>query len=157
MTQEELIQEIAKFAETETQNIIAELQANRFQNDGAFNGHATWKNNHPLVAEEKGFNKPLVETGELRKELTTADNWDLNPKLTKNQLTLSIADRENFTDSKYDKLDIGGITSPYKGRRTGKMVNINSVPARPFKDLSSQDMQWITNKLEDAIRLKFGS
>jgi hypothetical protein len=156
MTRAEFIKVIAAFAEKETQSIIAQLQAQRFENDGAFNGHPEWERNSGKVAKEKGFDKPLYDSGELEHELETDSNWKLAPKFSGNTLTLSVPDREQFTDSKYDVLDTGGEVEPYKGRRTGNWINIFSVPARPFKDITAQDMEWIKEMLVLAIIRKFG-
>ncbi len=155
MTLNQLIQQIVIFAEKETQKIIAELQRKRFENDGDFNGHEPWKRNDPRVIDDKGFDKPLYDSGELASELEDPSNWDLQPRISGGKLTLTIPDRENFTDPKYDVLDTGGKVSPYIGR-SGKTINIHSVPPRPFRDLSSQDIDWITEQLILAIRRKFG-
>jgi hypothetical protein len=154
---EDKIQEIAQFCETETQNIIAQLQANREASGGAFNGHELWADNNPKVINAKGFDQPLYDTGELMHELQTPSNWELNPKFSGNTLTLSVPDTETFTDSKYDVLDSGGEVEPYTDQRSGKRVHIHSVPARPFKDISAQDMDWIKEQLVEAIKSRYAS
>jgi phage gpG-like protein len=154
MNIKQFIQEIIIFAEKETQLIIAELQEKRFDADGAFNGHEAWARNSKKVIRDKGFNKPLYDSGELKDELTDPSNWDLNPQVSGSKLTLTIPDREDFTDSKYDVLDTGGSVNAYTSRR-GNFIDISFVPARPFKDISDQDMNWITDKLVESIKRKF--
>ncbi len=163
MTLDELIQQISIFAEKETQILIAELEAKRFENQGSYNGHEKWKDNqywrHPTadasVQEDKGRNDPLVDTGYLKNKLTTADNWKLNPKLSKNNLRLTIEDRETFTDSKYNKLDTGvDHYVKYKSIR-GNIVAMDHIPARPFRNLSAQDINLITAQLTESIKKEF--
>lgn len=151
-----LIEEMIIFCEKETQNIITQLQAFRFENDGAFNGHEEWSYNSQKVIDGKGFDKPLYDTGELAHELQTASNWDLKPQIVGNTLVLTVPDREDFTNSKYDILDTGGdVNTSYIGRKNGKKIFIEWVPARPFKDLSIKDIEWITDRLVEAIKRKF--
>ncbi len=159
-----LIGQIIQFCVGETQELIADLEQERFKNNGEFNGHKKWADNqsrkHPLaeksVQEDKGFNKPLYDTGNLYKELSTPGNWDVKPQINKNTLKLTVPSRENFTDSKYDKLDVGvDHFTMYRSIR-GNLVAMDSIPARPFKDISDQDAEWIANKLAQAIENQFG-
>lgn len=154
MTRNEFIASVIAFCEKETQKIIAKLQENRFLNDGAFNDHEEWTGNSPKVIKDKGFDKPLFDTGELKDELTDPENWDLEPKFSNNVLTLTIPDKEEFTDSKYDVLDTGGNVDPYTSPR-GNKIYISVVPPRPFKDISSQDIDWITKELVEAIKREY--
>ena len=146
----QIIQQIIELCEKETPVIITELQQERFGHQGAFNGHEKWKDNSLLVQKDKGINQPLVDSGNLEKQLSTASNWDLQPKMSGNTLKLTVPKTENFTDAKYDILDSGGKTSPYLSPR-GNWMSINSVPVRPFKDLSDQDADWIVKKLVQSI------
>jgi hypothetical protein len=154
MTLQQFITEIMIFCEKETQKIIAELQWNRFENDGQFNDNERWQGNSPKVIKDKGFDIPLQDTGHLRSELENPENWDLKPKATKTILTLTIPETEHFTESKYDVLQTGGNVDPYVSVR-GNKINIQSVPARNFKNLSATDMKWIEDKLVQAIIRKF--
>lgn len=154
MTLNDFIQEIVIFCEKETQKIIVDLQRIRFANDGAFNDNERWHSNSAQVFKDKGFNKPLVDSGELERELETADNWDLKPKFSDNVLTLSIPETEQFTDSKYDKLQTGGDIEPYVSRR-GNKIYLYHVPARNFKNLSNADINWIKKELVEAIKREF--
>ena len=153
---EQFIQELAVFIEAETEWIIADLQKKRFENQGAFNGHEKWADNDAEVKYEKFDKPPLIDTGELLAELTNPNNWDLKPQFMGNRLTLTIPDRENFTDSKYDKQDIGGELGVWNGSRTGKKMARN-ITARPFKDISAEDVDWIVRQLEQKIRDRYGS
>ncbi len=152
-----------QFCIQDTQEIIAELEEKRFENQGAFNGHAKWADNqlhkHPTaeksVQEDKGFNRPLYDTGELKKQLTTAGNWNLQPKISQNTLKLNVPNRENFTSQKYDKLDVGvDHYTKYTSIR-GNVVAMDKIPARPFKDISDQDVNWIVQQLVQDIESKF--
>lgn len=148
--------QIAAFCNQETQKIIAELELLRFNRNGAFNGHEEWDYNSPKVIKDKGFDKPLIDSGNLRKELSTPKNWDLNPKFDGNTLTLTIPENEHFTDPKYDKLEHEQGAVQYTSRR-GKKISLSGVPARKFKDFSQQDIQWIVTKLTQAIIRKFAN
>src|ERR1700761_3238445 len=147
MTLNELKLDIVQFCEQETQKLIAELQNKRFENQGAFNGHAKWVDNdnspHRFsmsVQKDKGRNQPLVDNGNLQNSLESPSNWNLSPQFNGTNLTLNVPDREQFTEPKYDILDTGGKVNPYISPR-GNSINLHYVPARPFKDISAQDMQ----------------
>lgn len=154
MTLQDFINEIMEFCEKETQLIIARLQENRFANQGAFNDNPKWSDNNRKVVNDKGRNEPLVDSGNLKKELTTPENWELDPIKSANILTLHIPDTEMFTDSKYDKLDKGGTVDAYISPR-GNFINIRSVPSRKFKDLSDADTEWIKEELINALKAKY--
>jgi hypothetical protein len=154
MTLNEFIADIVAFCQEETERIIAELERLRFSNQGAFNGNPRWYDNHPEVIKDKGRNQPLVDSGNLRRELENPKNWDLKPNFNKNLLTLTIPETENFTDSKYNVLQTGGAVSPYVSRR-GNKINIHSVGPRQFKNFTAQDIDWIQDKLVKAIEDKY--
>lgn len=154
MTLEEFIADIVAFCQEKTRDIIVELEKLRFENQGDFNGNSRWYDNNPLVIKDKGKNQPLVDSGNLERELENRANWDLHDNFSDNLLTLQIPETENFTDAKYDILQTGGKTEPYISRR-GNFVNIHKVGARQFKNLSAQDIQWINDKLVAAIRAKY--
>lgn len=154
MTLQELIADIADFSQKETQRLIAKLERSRFQSQGAFNGNDPWLDNSPKVIKDKGRNEPLVDSGHLEYELENPDNWDLKPQFEKDILTLNIPETEHFTESKYDVLQTGGKTGPYLSRR-GNIVNVFEVPARQFKNLSEQDIQWIYEQLVESIKRKY--
>jgi hypothetical protein len=154
MSLDDLIQKIVIFCEEMTPKIITELQVRRFENDGAFNDNEEWQGNSPKVIKDKGYDTPLQDSGALRNSLENPDNWDLKPKFSDNTLTLTIPDTEEFTDSKYDVLQTGGKVDPYISPR-GNKINITMVPARNFKDLSRQDIEWITEQLISAIKKEF--
>lgn len=155
MTIQDFVKELAAFIEAETQWIITDLQKLRFKNQGAFNGHERWVDNRADVKFEKFDKLPLIDTGELLAELTNPANWDLKTTISGNKIRLTIPDRENFTDPKYDKLDTGGSGDTYIGERTGKKIKINEIPARPFKDISAEDVDWIVQQLEKRIRDRY--
>ena len=154
MDLQNFIKQIMQFCEAETKLIIAELQHNRFENDGQFNDNERWQDNSPKVIKDKGFDIPLQDSGHLRDELMNPDNWDLRPQVNDLTLTLTVPDTEDFTESKYDVLQTGGEIDPYISPR-GKAINITAVPARNFKNLSALDIEWIRNKLIDAIRREY--
>lgn len=145
-----LLKKISDIATEETPKIIAELEVERFKNQGEFNDHSKWADNSPQVTKDKGRNDPLVDSGALKSELTNASNWKLKSRLDTDSLTISIPDEEDFTDSKYNILDTGGKTNPYTSAR-GNKVNIKSVPARPFKSISNQDVEWIAEELAKVL------
>ena len=144
-----------QFCEEETQKIITELQQERFAHQGAFNDNPKWEDNAIDVIRDKGRNQPLVDTGNLEKQLSTTKNWDLNPRLVNNKLVLTVPKRETFTDTKYDKLDTGGFSPAYTSPRGNKM-RARELPKRPFKEISDKDTDWIANKLVQRIKAKFG-
>lgn len=152
--------QIIELCRTETPKIIAQLEALRFENNGAFNGHEIWEGNSPKVIKDKGFDEPLWDSGELEYELTNSKNWKLDTVINENgfdtNLTIKIPDKESFTESKYNILDTGGKVNPYRSRR-GNWVDIQSVPARPFRELSTRDVEWIKDRLEEAIVKNFAS
>lgn len=148
---EVLIKELQEFCAKRVPELLAEIQEKRFANQGQFNGHERWVDNHPKVIKEKGKNDPLYDSGELFKELTDPNNWAIEINISEKALRLTIPDVENFTNTKYDVLDKGGRVDPYIGRRTGKVVNIHSVPARPFKEITIQDIEWVRDRLVDLI------
>ena len=143
---QDIIKQIVDICENETPELLAELQQERFGHQGAFNGHEKWVDNSYIVQKDKERNQPLVDSGNLEKQLSTASNWDVNPQINKNTLRLTIPGKENFINSKYDVLDTGGKVKPYTSLR-GNYIPINSVPARPFKEISDQDAEWVINKL----------
>jgi hypothetical protein len=149
-----IIENIMAFCEIETRKLIAELEQERFGHQGAFNDHEKWANNASDVIKDKGRNQPLVDTGNLEKQLSTASNWDLKPVFKNNSLQLVVSDNEQFTDKKYDKLDKGGLSPAYTSPR-GNRMRARNLPARPFKAFSDSDIDWITNKLVQAIQEKF--
>lgn len=160
---QDLIKEIMQFCQEDTQELIAKLEQQRFANQGEFNGHEKWKDNqsikHPCaqksVIQDKGRNEPLVDSGYLKKQLSTASNWDLKPQISDNTMRLSIPQRENFTAQKYDKLDVGVDHFVKYISPRGNIVAMDSIPARPFKDISDQDVNWVVNKLIEDIKGKF--
>jgi hypothetical protein len=161
MTREEetqrFVTELIEFMNKATQRIIAELQELRFENDGDFNGHEAWlPNTRADILFEKSGKPPLQDTGRLRSELTNADNWDLRATFDGSTLTLNVPDVEDFTDSQYNDLE-NSDGGTYQGTKTGKKIIYTWKPPRMFKALSAQDMNWITEQLEKAIRMKYAS
>lgn len=148
------IAEIKEFCITATQEAIAELQQQRFANQGAFNDNEEWADNSKLVVQDKGFNEPLVDSGDLQRDLTTPGHWDLNPISRKNSLTMTIPEEEDFTESKYDQLQDGGRSDPYTSPRGKKMPSFN-LPARNFKKLSQADAEWVVKRLVQALERRF--
>ncbi len=149
-----IIGQIMHFCVEETQELIADLEHERFRHNGEFNGHARWADNSYDVQKDKGFNKPLYDTGNLYGKLSKPTNWDLKPTIGNNTLKLTVPERENFTDKKYDKLDTGGKSAGYVSPR-GNLMKPRNLPARPFKDISNQDVDWIVDKLAQGIEDKF--
>lgn len=148
---DKIIQRIKNYAESDVQNLIVELQQKRFANQGAFNDNKKWEDNSSTVQRDKGRNEPLVDTGALKKSLTTKSNWDLKPHKQQNSLKLTIPETERFTDSKYDKLQTGTEKSQSYISTRGNKVFVNGLPERNFKDLSDQDAEWIVNELVNII------
>ncbi len=150
----EFVARLTALAISETKIIIARLQEQRFANDGAFNDHPKWAPNvREDILFEKGYKPVLQDTGELKSELTNPDNWDVEVEFSNNKLTLTIPEEEEFTDPKYDSLeDTDG--GEYYGTKTGKKIKYKSKPAREFKKLSDQDVQWIADQLEIVLREK---
>jgi hypothetical protein len=154
---QQFLEALFAFIEAKTKQFLAELQELRFANDGAFNGHEAWAPNvRPDIVAAKGGKPPLQDSGRLKEQLTNPNNWELNPTWDGRSLRLNVPDMEDFTDPTYDALENedGGT---YTGRLTGKQITFKSKPARKFKDISEQDVQWVADKLEQAIRQEFGS
>jgi len=149
-----LQEQIKQFCIDTTPEILAQLQKERFDNQGDFNGNDRWDDNALDVIADKGRDEPLVDTGNLRGELESASNWDLSPVSSDNSLSLTIPEEENFTDSKYDKLQDGGYSESYISPR-GTRIRAKSLPARNFKKLSHQDATWVVEKLVLAIKGRF--
>ncbi len=157
---QDFIDSIMDFCEGILPEIVAEFERKRFENQGEFNGHEKWDNNNPEVIKDKGRNEPLIDSGRLKREITDPYNWGVAiiSKKDKMSLTLSIPDTESFTDQKYNKLDEGFVTGEYVSPR-GNVVFKNrrnvTVPARPFRDLTAQDINWIKNRLIEEIKKEY--
>lgn len=154
MSKKEIMNQIKQFCIEKTQQLIAELEQKRFDNQGAFNGNDKWADNSPIVIADKGRNEPLVDSGALKSTLTNPANWNLNPVSTKSKLVLTIPKTEKFTPSKYDKLQTGGKNAPYISLR-GNNIKALNLPARNFKNLSKQDADWVVQNLVRAIQERF--
>lgn len=162
-----MVQKIVEFCRKEVPRIIANLEQLRFANNGAFNGHQDWGinqsgtrdgfiNGKPFktVSQDKGFNKPLVDSGRLRDKLTNADSWNLKSSFSNNTLSMDIPFEESFTDPVYNKLEYEQHNVEYTSSR-GNVVRVNKIPARKFRDITSQDIRWITDRLEESIVKNF--
>lgn len=150
----DFMQYFAQFCVKTVQELIADFQDKRFNNQGQINGHARWYDNSPQVIKDKGRNKPLIDSGNLLKEMTTPDNWNVETIFTGNALTFSIPEQADFTSSKYDILQTGGKVDSYVSPRKN-YINIKSVGARDFKSLTSQDIDLITEQLALKIQEEF--
>lgn len=173
MTLAELVEDLNKFCKEEVGDLLARLQELRFKNQGDFNGNERWEDNQSInrppyayyngkkypfknVQKDKGRNEPLVDSGHLKNELTNPANWKVEAKFNNNKLTLSFPDKESFTESKYDKLDTGyqGLVEYISPR--GNYVRIDQgIPARPFKSISAQDVQWIRDQLLESLKRRY--
>lgn len=169
-----LIDDIAEFAKQEVPRLLALIEDMRFLNQGAFNDNPKWADNqagvrkqkyayfggkkrYPFktVQQDKGFNLPLYDSGNLYRELTNPDNWKSSVTRSDNRITISFPDVETFTDSKYDKLDSGSGPTEYISRR-GNYVRIDSsIPARPFKKISQADTTWIIKELIKSLKDRY--
>lgn len=163
--------DLGEFCQITIQNLIAELEVNRFKSQGKFNDHQEWKDNQAgerqgnarfngkyypskTVQQDKGRNEPLVDQGNLRNELETPQNWDLNLEKDSNSLKYTISNEEKFTDKKYDILEFDHKGEPYLSPR-GNVVHLGDIPGRPFKAFSDIDISWIVEKLAKAIEEKY--
>jgi len=161
---QQIIDNIKNHAESDVQNLIVELQKNRFAHQGEFNDNKRWADNQKFkggtfngitathsVIQDKGRNEPLVDSGHLKSELTNPKNWNLSTKKGNNKIQLTIPQTEKFTEMKYDKLQTGTDKPQSYISSRGNAVVVDKLPARNFKDLSDQDAEWIVNKLVNII------
>lgn len=139
---------------TDVPRIMSDLQQERFANQGQFNDNPKWVDNAQDVINDKGHNQPMVDSGNLEKELSNPKNWDLNPSFTNNTLKLSIPEYEKFTEPKYDILETGGYSPSYISKRGNKM-KAREIPAREFKKISDMDFDWIVDKLVQDLKSEF--
>jgi hypothetical protein len=153
------IKEINEFAEEQIAELLVEIQKQRFKNQGKFLDHEKWENNPKHIAYEKFYRKPLIQTGELKKEMTSITNWGKEVKKQQSglQTKFSIPTTENFSDPKYNKQDIGETGGQWKGLRTGKDMSVKNVKKRPFKDTSKTDIAWVKQQLTQRIQAKFAN
>lgn len=172
-----LIDDIAEFAKQEVPRLLALIEDMRFLNQGAFNDNPKWADNQPgirkqqyayfhgkyggkkrypfkTVQQDKGFNFPLYDSGNLYRELTNPENWKSSVTTAGNRITISFPDVETFTDTKYDKLDTGTGAQQYVSRR-GNYVAVNYIPARPFKKISQADKVWIIKELIKSLKDRY--
>jgi len=156
-----------QFCEEDLQKLIAEFYKKRFENQGEINNHEKWEDNDPYidhgynginprkgVQQDKGRNEPLVDSGNLKKQLITTKNWDLQPKINKNTLKLTIPKKENFTDKKYDILETKHKGGDYVSKR-GNYIRPLDIPARKFKDITDFDVDTIVNNLVNDLKKKY--
>jgi hypothetical protein len=147
----DVIKHIAQLAELETQEALAKLQDNRFANEGQFNDHEAWAPNvRPDIVYQKWTRPVLIDSGNLRNELTNPDNWQIDTKLSITFISLGFDEVENFTDPKYDQLE-NSDGGEYDGSRTGKHIKYKWKPPRMFKTLSAQDVEWVTDEVTKAL------
>lgn len=157
MTVNEFIQDLTEFCQIVVPQILANLQEQRFKNQGQFNDNPRWQDNDDRVVDDKGFNAPLYDTGELYQQLTNPSNWKIKARSSNSKIIVEVPDEEDFTPSKYDVLDEGGYVAPWHGHSGNIEPPIKSVPARPFKKISAQDVQWIRDQLVKAIQERYGA
>lgn len=178
---EQLIQSsidaINNYAQDEIAELLAEIQVQRFKNQGEFLDHKKWADNDNQkrlysisVQKDKGRNSPLIDTGRLMKQMTSKENWSKELKKESNGLKskFSIPTQENFNDPVYNKLDEGFIADPYTSIRGNRIfwakkkdkqgVPVGKgayVPSRPFKDTSETDINWVAQQLAKKLKEKF--
>lgn len=160
---EQLIQSsidaINEYAQDEIAELLAEIQVQRFKNQGEFLDHKKWENNPKDISYEKFYRKPLIQTGELKREMTNKSNWNKEVKLQKQGLKQQfvIPQTESFSNPKYDKQNTGGVGGSWKGLRTGKDMSVENVKARPFKSTSETDIIWVAQQLAKKLKEKFSN
>jgi hypothetical protein len=176
---EQLIQSsinaINEYAQDEIAELLAEIQVQRFKNQGKFLDHEKWVNNGKLgiiepnlkanpkqnksVAWHKYNRSPLIDSGELKKEMTSVSNWDKEIKLQKQGLNQKfvIPQTESFSNPKYDKHNIGGSGGMWNSTKTKELVSVKKVAKRPFKDTSETDISWVAQQLAKKLKEKFSN
>jgi hypothetical protein len=177
---EQLIQNsidaINEYAQEEIPELLAEIQVQRFKNQGEFLDHKKWDPNgslyikinnkkrnpehNSMVSWHKYNRPPLIDTGHLVKEMIDSKNWKKEVKLQKQGLNQKfvIPQTESFSDPKYDKQNEGSAeTQTWKSSRTGESVSVGGVPARPFKDTSKTDITWVAQQLSKKLNEKFSN
>lgn len=162
---EQLIQSsidaINEYAQEQISELLAEFEKNLFKAKGAFNGRDEWEENALQVQEDKGNDNPLVDTGELRREMTNSKNWkdEISSYKTKNKAHFFIPEEENFNNPKYNKLQTGFSGDPYISPRGKLMFSPKGfeAPARPFKDIRPQDVTWVAQQLAKKLKGKFSN
>lgn len=162
---------IVDFCVKRIQELIVELQKNRFENQGQFNDNPKWNDNQSgvkkgykkfnndlyprkTVQQDKGRNQPLVDSGRLKSQLENPANWDLKAEFNNGKLNLRIPEVENFTSPEYDILETDHHVDGYISKK-GNFIGPLDVPARSFKHISDADIEWLLSNLVTSISSKF--
>ena len=140
---------------------FTEIQKGRFANDGAYNGHDRWAENTPATKEisKKGAaKKPLQDTGELKSILTDPDKWNESLYLvnTRGGVRMDLTPPEEaeanpyfYNERQYIQPNIYKVIS----KDPSKFFHV----ARPYLDITDQDVEEVTDVLTEYIYQVLGN